>query len=97
MAVGRLLLTYPSRHARARSLPNHYLHAAVAAGIGIQVAAAWLPVSAEMLGHAGIPFELWGVVFGGAILAWGLAEVLSRLAWRHHALGREPYATFTWL
>jgi len=87
MAVGQLLLTYPSRHTWARALPNMYLHAAVIAGIGIQIAAASLPSSADLLGNARIPLELWGVVFGGAFLAWGLAEVLSRLAWRHQALG----------
>ena len=86
MAIGQLLLTYPSRHTWIRPLPNLYLHAAVFAGIGIQLAAAWLPLSADLLGSAGIPMELWGVVFGGAILAWGLAEGLSRLVWRDHAI-----------
>ena len=86
MAIGQLLLTYPSRRARTRPLPNMYLHAAVFAGISIQLAAAWWPLSAELLGSAGIPLELWGVVFGGAILAWGLAEGLSRLVWRDHAI-----------
>ncbi|NOT28106.1 MAG: HAD-IC family P-type ATPase [Acidobacteria bacterium] len=89
MAIGQLLLTYPSRRARTRPLPNAYLHAAVCVGIAVQLMAAWLPVSAELLGHAAIPLELWSVVFGGAILAWGLAEVLSRLAWRHLARERE--------
>jgi Ca2+-transporting ATPase len=87
MAVGQLLLTYPSRHTWAHPLPNRYLHAAVMAGIGLQLATAWLPFTADLLGNAGIPIELWGVVFGGAFLAWGLAEVVSRLAWRHHARG----------
>jgi Ca2+-transporting ATPase len=86
MAVGQLLLTYPSRHARTRPLPNASLHAAVFAGIGIQLVAAWWPLSAELLGGAGIPLELWAVVFGGAFLAWGLAEGASRLAWRDHAI-----------
>jgi Ca2+-transporting ATPase len=90
MAIGQLLLTYPSRHTWMRPLPNTYLHAAVLAGIAIQVASASLPVTSELLGHAGIPLELWGVVFGGAMLAWGLAEVCARLAWRHHhATGGE--------
>lgn len=87
MAVGQLLLAYPSRHTWARSLPNKYLHTAVIGGIGIQIAAAWLPFSANLLGHAGIPLEIWSVVFGGALLTWGLAEVLSRLVWRHHPRG----------
>ena len=83
MAIGQLFLTYPSRHTWMRPLPNPYLHAAVIAGVGIQLAAASLPVTSELLGNAAIPLELWGVVFGGALLAWGLAEVCSRLAWRH--------------
>ena len=61
MAIGQLLLTYPSRHTWMRPLPNRYLHAAVIAGIGIQFAAAWWPLSASFLGNAGIPLELWGL------------------------------------
>ena len=85
MAVGQLLLTYPSRHTWTRPLPNMYLHAAVLTSIGIQIAAAWLPFSATLLGNAAIPIEIWGLVFGGAFLAWGFAEGLSRLTWRHSA------------
>jgi Ca2+-transporting ATPase len=85
MAVGQLLLTYPSRHTWTLPLPNMYLHTAVIAGIGIKLAAAWLPFSADLLGNAGIPIELWILVFGGAFLA--LAEALSRIAWRHHTRG----------
>lgn len=85
MAIGQLLLTYPSRHTWIRPLPNVYLHAAVAGGIAIQIAAAWLPYSATLLGSADIPLELWGLVFGGAGLAWALAEGVSKLVWRHQA------------
>jgi P-type Ca2+ transporter type 2C len=82
LAIGQLLMTYASRHSRAQSLTNLYLHAAVAGGIAIQLTAASLPFSADLLGNAGIPIELWGVVFGGASLAWALAHVIARLAWR---------------
>ncbi len=82
MAIGQLLLTYPSRHTRNFPLPNLYLHAAVAAGIAIQVGASFLPFTAILLGNATIPVELWALVFGAAALAWALAEALSRLAWR---------------
>jgi hypothetical protein len=64
-----------------RPLPNAYLHAAVIAGVGIQVAAASLSFTSDLLGNAAIPVELWGVVFGGALLAWGLAEACTRFAW----------------
>jgi Ca2+-transporting ATPase len=85
MAVGQLLLTYPSRHTLTFPLPNMYLHAAVTAGIGIQLGAAWLPASAELLGNARIPLELWAVVFGGALLAWATAEAVAQLSWRYDA------------
>ena len=87
MAMGQLLLTYPSRHTSMRPLFNPYLHLAVLAGIGIQVAAASLPLVANLLGNAAIPTELWGLVCGAALLAWALAEAVSRFVWRHHAGG----------
>ncbi|RPI52820.1 MAG: HAD family hydrolase, partial [Acidobacteria bacterium] len=82
MAIGQLFLTYPSRHTWMRPLANPYLHAAVVAGIGIQFAAASLPVVSQLLGNAAIPLELWGVVFGAALVSWGLAETMSRFVWR---------------
>jgi len=90
MAIGQLLLTYPSRRTAVRPVSNAYLHVAVVTGAGIQVAAAELPVAAALLGQAAIPVELWGVVFGGAFLAWGLAEVVSRLVWRQSSRGDVP-------
>jgi Ca2+-transporting ATPase len=82
MAVGHLLLTYPARHTWTRPLPNPYLHAAVLVGIGLQLAAASLPVTADLLGNAAIPTELWTPVFAGALLAWALAEWISKTVWR---------------
>jgi Ca2+-transporting ATPase len=84
MAVGQLFLTYPSRHTWMRPLSNAYLHSAVVAGVAIQATVASLPFTADLLGSAAIPVELWAVVIGGALLAWGLAEAGARLAWRHH-------------
>ena len=81
MAIGQLLLTYPSRHTRTMPLPNRLLHAAVVIGILIQVATASVPFAARLLGNAAIPLELWGLVFTGAFLAWGLAEAMSRFVW----------------
>jgi Ca2+-transporting ATPase len=88
MAMGQLLLTYPSRHTWTRPLSNTYLHLAVIGGILIQFGAAWLPFTADLLGNAGIPYELWALVGGVAVVAWGCAEILSRLAWRDHASPR---------
>jgi Ca2+-transporting ATPase len=85
MAVGQLLLTYPSRHTRIRPLQNTFLHAAVVAGMGIQVAAASMPFAAGLLGNAAIPGELWGLVFGWALVAWGLAEAIAHFVWHRGA------------
>jgi Ca2+-transporting ATPase len=82
MAVGQLLLTYPSRHTATLPLPNPYLHAAVLGGIAIQVAAGLVPAISTLLGDAGLPAELWGVVFGTAALSWAIAELWSRRVWR---------------
>jgi Ca2+-transporting ATPase len=65
-----------------RPLPNPYLHAAVLAGVGLQFLAASLPLTSALLGNAALPLELWGVVAGGALLAWGLAEGVVRALWR---------------
>ncbi|MGE0813362.1 MAG: cation-translocating P-type ATPase [Vicinamibacterales bacterium] len=82
MAIGQLLLTYPARHTWIHPLPNRYLHMAVASGIGVQLLAAGLPVTARLLGHAALPLELWGVVFAAAAVAWAQAEAVARAAWR---------------
>jgi Ca2+-transporting ATPase len=82
MAIGQLFLTFPSRHTWMRPLANPYLLAAVAGGVAIQFAAASLPVVSNMLGHAAIPAELWAVVFAGAFMSWGLAEVIAQVVWR---------------
>jgi P-type Ca2+ transporter type 2C len=87
MAVGQLFLTYPSRHTWMRPLTNRYLHAAVLGGIGIQFAAASVPIVSNLLGNAAIPLELWGVVFAAAFLAWALAEIMSRVVWSQRAGG----------
>ena len=85
MAIGQLLLTYPARHTWMRPLPNRVLHAAVIAGIVIQIGAGILPVTAELLGGVTLPLELWGVVFAVALVAWGTIEALATFAWRHEA------------
>jgi Ca2+-transporting ATPase len=90
MAIGQLFLTYPSRHTWMRPLANPYLHAAVAGGVAIQFAAAYIPVVSNMLGNAVIPVELWGVVFGGAFAAWGLSEMIAQYVWRNGESGRRP-------
>jgi len=82
MAIGQLLLTYPSRHTWVRPETNGYLLAAVLGGVAIQFAAASLPFVSSLLGNATIPVELWVVVFSTAFVSWGIAEVTSRVVWR---------------
>ena len=82
MAIGQLLLTYPSRHTQFRPGRNMLLHGAVSAGIGIQILAASLPATATLLGNAAMPAELWIAVFAGALATWALGETASRLIWR---------------
>jgi Ca2+-transporting ATPase len=87
MAIGQLLMTYPSRHTWMHPVPNWYLHAAVFGTIVMQVSAAWLPLTASLLGNVWIPPELWALACAGALVSWSLAEVVSRWSWR-----REPVA-----
>jgi len=82
MAIGQLLITYPARHTLMYPLANMYLHAAVIAGIAVQLGAASLPLTASLLGHASLPIELWGLVFAASLVSWGMAEGVSRLTWR---------------
>ena len=47
----------------------------------VQVLASFVPLVSDLLGGAHISFELWVVVGVAALLAWGLAELISRTAW----------------
>jgi Ca2+-transporting ATPase len=85
MAVGQLLLTYTARHTLIQPLSNPYLHAAVAGGVLIQVAAATVTPVSLLLGGAFIPPVLWVVAGGGALVTWAMVEALSRLVWRYNA------------
>jgi Ca2+-transporting ATPase len=87
MAIGQLMLTYPSRHTAAFPLPNRYLLAAVLGGVVIQVSAAVWPMTARLLGDASLPWELWGMVALSAGLSWSVAEILARRVWRPTSAG----------
>jgi Ca2+-transporting ATPase len=82
MAIGQLLMTYPSRRTRTQPLANPVLHAAVAAGILIQLGTAWWPPAARLLGNAAVPAQLWLAIGGLAILAWGLSHGIAAIVWR---------------
>ena len=83
MAVGQLWLVYPSRHSWTHPRTNPNLHLAVGLGIVAQSVAAGLPALSDMLGLVELPVELWVVVFGGAFLAWMIAQATTRLVWAH--------------
>jgi Ca2+-transporting ATPase len=82
LAIAQLMATYAARHTAMRPLRNRYVHLAVGGGIAVQVAAGLLPATAGLLGRATLPPALWVVVFGCAIGAWALAEVVARAIWR---------------
>jgi Ca2+-transporting ATPase len=82
MAIGQLVLTYPARRAWTVPRSNPVLHLAVAGGVALQLLAAWLPLTTTLLGQAAIPAPLWLLVLAAAGLAWALAELIARAAWR---------------
>ena len=82
MAVGQLLMTYPSRRTRTQPLANPALHIAVVAGILIQAGVAWWPPAARLLGNAAVPSELWLAIGALAAAAWALSQMIAVLAWR---------------
>jgi Ca2+-transporting ATPase len=85
MAVGQLLLTYPSRHTLTRPLPNPYLHAAVAGGILVQIGAAALPLTSMLLGNIAMPLQLWLIVGGWSLATLAIAEWIARSVWTRPA------------
>ncbi|MEQ1897034.1 MAG: HAD-IC family P-type ATPase [Vicinamibacterales bacterium] len=82
MALGQLVLTYPSRHTAAHPLPNQYLLAAVAGGAALQLAAAAWPWTSNLLGGVMLPPLLWALTIAAAGVSWAMAEAVSRLVWR---------------
>jgi Ca2+-transporting ATPase len=82
MAIGQLLLTYPARRSRTLPRPNPYLHGAVVGGVLLQVAAAALPWTSQMLGGASIPAPLWIIVVASSVISWAACTAIARLVWR---------------
>jgi Ca2+-transporting ATPase len=82
MAIGQLVLTYSARHTATHPLSNPFLHAAVAGGIALQVAAGTWHSTSTLLGLSTMPPLLWGAVAVGALVVLGLAEVIASIAHR---------------
>ena len=65
----------PTRiHSRIR------VHAAIGAGMVMQLAAANLSGGSQFLGIEALPASGWAIVAGASMLALGLAEVIARYA-----------------
>lgn len=80
LAVGQLFFAYAARHTHLMPLPNPYLHGAVASAIGVQLGVGiWAPGFLEAVP---LPWALWGLVLGAALVAWKLAERVNGLIWR---------------
>jgi magnesium-transporting ATPase (P-type) len=82
MAIGQLLLTYPARRSRTIPRANPYLHAAVIGGVALQLAAAWLPWTSQMLGGASMPAPLWLIVAGASLTTWAACTAIAAIVWR---------------
>jgi Ca2+-transporting ATPase len=82
MAIGQLLMTYPARRTATQPLANPALHAAVAAGILLQMGAASWPLTARLLGNAAITNVLWLAVVALALAAWALSHAIAAVVWR---------------
>ena len=82
MALGQVLFAYPARHTATHPLPNLALHAAVLLAVVVQLAAGMVPALSSLLGDAALPWPLWGLVAGAAVLSWGGAERLTGLIWK---------------
>jgi Ca2+-transporting ATPase len=82
MAIGQLLLTYPARRSRSIPRANGYLHAAVIGGVALQLAAAWMPWTSQMLGGAWMPGGLWMTVAAASITTWAACTAIAAFVWR---------------
>ncbi len=79
LAAGQLLFAYPARHTGELPETNRWLHAAVGMGVGLQIwIGTWFPAA---VGATPLPTPLWGAVLGGAVAAWGAAELVNRRLW----------------
>ena len=88
MAIGQLLLTYPSQtHVDAPAVPTRICMRPSSPASASSSPRRRCRSPRICWETPRIPVELWGLVFGGALLAWGLAEACSRLVWRQHGRG----------
>ena len=82
MAAGQLLFAYPARRTELVPEPNPVLHAAIAAGVLLQLPIMFFPGLRQAFDVVPLPPALWAVVGLAALVSWTGASVTGRLVWR---------------
>ena len=82
MAAGQLLFAYPARRTELVPEPNRVLHAAVVAGVLLQLPIMLLPNLREAFDVVPLPPELWAVVGLACMVSWAGAAAAGRVVWR---------------
>ncbi len=82
MAAGQLLFAYPARRTDLVPGPNRAVHIATAIGFAAQALVTFFPPLMRAFDVVQLtgPVGVW--VAGAILVAWGLAEITSRLIWR---------------
>ncbi|MBI4501102.1 MAG: cation-transporting P-type ATPase [Gemmatimonadetes bacterium] len=79
IAAGQLLFAYPARRTRPAPLSNPALHLAVLAGFVAQILVVTVPGLREAFQSVPIALTSWLAVVAAWLVAWALAELVSRL------------------
>ncbi len=74
----QLVFVYPSRRISVTPLPNVWLHAAVVAGVMLQLLTVFLAPLRTMLGLVPLGTGTITALAAGVVLSWGTAELLGR-------------------
>ncbi len=88
MAAGQLLFAYPARRSELQPPHNVALHVAVVASFAAQLPLVWVPGLRAAFGTVPLPPAAWVWVAGSVVVAWGLAQALSRLVWSEGSFDR---------
>jgi Ca2+-transporting ATPase len=82
MAAGQLLFAYPARRTELVPEPNRVLHAAVVAGVLLQLPILLVPSLREAFDVVPLPPVLWAVVGLACMVSWAGATAAGRMVWR---------------
>lgn len=81
MAAGQLLFAYPARHTDLRPPTNPAVHIAVIGSFVVQLLVLSVPALMDAFDTVPLPLAALMWVGGSIIVAWLIAEVLSRVIW----------------